>query len=175
MFRLAIAMLLLAGCTAGTVPGGPGDAGATGDAVVDARTGGGGIMWPDAAAGSGGGLPCENNMPNSIDGRHNTGKSCFQSCHFHGFTAAGTLYTNATGNSPFAGATITLIDSASKTVKITVAPNGNFYTSQSLQFPGLPYASSCPSATRMNGGSPNGDCNAGNCHPGGTNAQIHLP
>jgi hypothetical protein len=174
MRRLAL-VIALAGCTNGTVPSGPDDAAvATDDAAHDASSGGG-IMWIDAATGSGSSLPCEDNTPNSIDGRHNTGKSCFQSCHNHGFTAAGTLYTNATGNSPFAGATITLIDSNSSPHTILVAPNGNFYTKEAIAFPALTYASSCPSATKMQGSTPDGNCNAGNCHPGGTNAQLHLP
>lgn len=172
MHRLGFAACLAA-CTAGDVPpGGPGDAAVTGDGPVDARTGG--IMWVDAAPGTGNGLPCENQMT-ATDGHHNPGKSCFQSCHNHGFTIAGTLYNNATGNSAFAGATITVIDSNDKTIKMVTKLNGNFYTSEPVAFPVLTFASACPSATKMDAPSPNGNCNADGCHPGGTNQQIHLP
>lgn len=142
-----------------------------GDGRADARS----IMWVDAAPGTGNGLPCENNMTPPGDGHHNTGKSCFQNCHNHGFTLAGTLYNNATGNSAFVGATITVIDSNNKTVKMVTHQNGNFYTSEALAFPVLTMASSCPSAVRMNASTPNGNCNVDGCHPGGTNQQIHLP
>ncbi len=163
----------LAGCTAGDIPpSGPGDAGdVMGDGRADARM----LQWVDAAPGTGNNLPCENPTTAPGTGHHNPGKSCFQSCHDHGFTLAGTLYNNATGNSAFPGATITVIDANNATIKIVTNQNGNFYTRQAITFPLLTLASSCPSATKMNAQSPNGNCNVGGCHPGGTNQQIHLP
>lgn len=173
MYRLAFAAL--AACTAGDLPpSGPGDAAiVTGDGTkADAR----GLQWVDAAPGSGTNLPCENTVsPAPQNGHHNPGKACFDNCHNHGFTAAGTLYNNATGNSAFPGATITVIDANNKTVKMVVHSNGNFYTSEALAFPVLTLASACPSAVKMNASSPTGNCNVGGCHPGASNQQIHLP
>jgi hypothetical protein len=175
MMRVAfVALVVASGCTAGDVPpGGPQDAAtSSGDGRVDAR---GSIQWVDAAPGTPSNLPCENAATPPSDGHHEPGKSCFQSCHNHGFTLAGTLYTNATGNTGFSGATITVIDANNVTHKIVTSLNGNFYTRDSIAFPLLTIASRCPSAVRMEGSSPNGNCNAGGCHPGGTNQQIHLP
>ncbi len=173
MYRFAIAAALAA-CTAGDLPpSGPSDAAVVmGDGRADARM----IQWVDAAPGTGTTLPCENQVsPAPALGHHEPGKSCFQSCHNHGFTVAGTLYNNASGNSAFPGATITVIDTNNKTVKMVVNTNGNFYTREALAFPVLTLASSCPSAVKMVASSPDGNCNAGNCHPGATNQQIHLP
>jgi hypothetical protein len=175
MFRVAIAAGLVA-CTPGDAPpGGPRDDAAvmtSGDARADARM----LQWVDAAPGQPNNLPCRNfNSPVPQNGHHNTGQSCFQGCHNHGFTLAGTLYTNATGNTGFGGAWITIIDANNVTKNIPVHSNGNFYTSEAIAFPVLTFASSCPSAVMMNTESPNGNCNAGNCHPGASQQQIHLP
>ena len=59
-------------------------------------------------------LPCKNAVRRPPFGHHNTGKNCFDNCHNHGFTLAGTLYTNATGNTGFAGASITVTDSTTR-------------------------------------------------------------
>lgn len=140
------------------------------DGRVDARS----IQWVDAAPGSGNNLPCDNQVSPAPDlGRHNPGKSCFQTCHNHGFTLAGTLYTNATGNTAFAGATIAVTDANNQSFKLVTNLNGNFYTNRAIAFPVLVLASSCPSAVKMQGSTPNGNCNA--CHAGGTNSQMHLP
>lgn len=172
MVRAVLAASLVAGCTTGDLPppSGPGDAGGSGDGRVDA----GALQWVDAPPGTGNNLPCKNVVSPAPDlGRHNPGKSCFQSCHNHGFTLAGTLYTNATGNSGFAGATMSFIDAANNAFDIVVNANGNFYTNRAISFPVLVIASSCPSAVRMQGSSPNGNCNA--CHVGSTSDQMHLP
>lgn len=173
---LLLASALAAGCTIGETPppSGARDAAvATGDGgAADARS----VQWVDAAPGTGNNLPCENQViPAPNNGNHFPGQSCFQNCHNHGFTVAGTLYTNATGNSAFAGATITVIDANNVTKKLVVHTNGNFYTSEAVAFPLLTLASSCPSAVRMEASSPNGNCNANGCHQGGTSSQIHLP
>ena len=175
MWYRALLAVSLAACTSGDVPpGGPQDAGTSDGPRVDARTGG--VQWVDAAPGTMNNLPCENQvLPAPQNGNHFPGQSCFQSCHNHGFTVAGTLYTNATGNTAFGGASITIIDANNVTRKMVVNSNGNFYTRDAVAFPVLTIASSCPSATRMEASSPNGNCNAGNCHPGGSPQQIHLP
>ena len=108
----------------GDVPptGGPGHDAAVADGPrADAKS----LHWVDAANGSGNNLPCEDLVTPAPDlGRHNPGKSCFQSCHAHGFTLAGTLYTNATGNTGFAGATMSFIDANSQTFELVVNANG---------------------------------------------------
>lgn len=168
-----IGLLLLCACVGGTQTGdGGGNGSGRGtivDAAIDARV----IMWPDAAPGMGNNLPCKNPATPPGDGQHNTGRSCFQSCHNHRFTLAGTLYTNATGNSGFSGATITITDANGKTIDIVTHRNGNFWTMEPLAFPVLVLASSCPSAVKMEASSATGDCNS--CHVGGTNDQMHLP
>ena len=165
-----IALLALASCT-GEVPTGGGtmDAAAAIDANIDAPK----LMWVDAAPGTGNGVPCRNAATPPGDGHHNTGRSCFQACHNHGFTLAGTLYTNATGNTGFSGANITLTDNNNQTINIVTQANGNFWTMQPIAFPVLVVASACPSAVRMTLASANGNCNS--CHVGGTNDQMHLP
>jgi hypothetical protein len=174
MVRVVLAASLLPACTIGDVPppSGPGDAAGSGSGsgLIDA----GALQWVDAPPGSGNNLPCKNTVSPAPDlGRHNPGKSCFQSCHNHGFTLAGTLYTNATGNSGFAGATMSFIDASNTPFDIVVNANGNFYTNRAINFPVLIIASACPSAVKMQGSAPNGNCNA--CHVGGTNKQMHLP
>ena len=62
------------------------------------------------------------------DGHHNTGKSCFENCHNHGFTLAGTLYLNSTGNTAFSGATITITDDNNQTPRYRRELDGNFYS-----------------------------------------------
>jgi len=174
MVRAVLTASLLAGCTIGDLPppSGPGDANGSGSGsgLIDA----GALQWVDAPPGQGNNLPCKNTVSPAPDlGGHNPGKSCFQSCHTHGFTLAGTLYTNATGNSGFAGATMSFIDASNAAFDIVVNANGNFYTNRAINFPVLIIASACPSAVKMQGSAPNGNCNA--CHVGGTSQQMHLP
>ena len=99
------------------------------------------------------------------------------SCHNHGFTLAGTLYTGVLNNTGFAGATITIKDSASRTIDLVVQANGNFYTSQAISFPAVVMASACPQGVKMTGQVANGACNTTACHAqvGGAAGQIHLP
>lgn len=176
MGRILLAALLAsaAGCV-GDVPTGPsggGDGGGSGGVRSDA----GGLVWIDAAPGTGSNLPCKNQVsPAPQNGHHNQGKSCFQSCHDHGFTLAGTLYTSATSNTGRGGASITVKDAGGAMLDVVVNTDGNFYTRQAISFPVLVIASACPSARRMEGSTPNGDCNAGGCHAGGTANQMYLP
>ena len=164
-----IAALALVSCTGEVPTGGSMDAAAAIDANIDAPK----LMWVDAAPGSGNNIPCMNAQTPPGDGHHNTGRSCFQACHNHGFTLAGTLYTNATGNTGFVGANITLTDNNNQTINIVTQANGNFWTMQAIAFPVLVVASACPSAVKMPLAAANGNCNS--CHVGGTNNQMHLP
>ncbi len=110
------------------------------------------------------------------DGHHNAGANCL-TCHTGTgaapqWTAAGTLYADSAGSAPVAGATITLVDGAGKSVTIVTAQNGNFWTSEPLVAPLHPKASRCPSSAAMNGNAAvacNG-CHAGSSSPG----RIHL-
>jgi hypothetical protein len=109
------------------------------------------------------------------DGHHNAGQNCL-TCHTGSgapkWTAAGTLYADAAGTTAVAGATITLVDSTGKEVKIVTATNGNFWTSQALTPPLHPKASKCPSSAAMSGNA-QGACNS--CHSaGGSKGPIVL-
>jgi hypothetical protein len=108
------------------------------------------------------------------DGHHNPGQNCL-GCHTGNgapkWYAAGTLY-DSSGNSPLAGATVTLVDSTGKTVKIVTAQNGNFWTPEALTPPLHPKASRCPAAAAMSGNA-TGACNS--CHTsGGSPGRIKL-
>ena len=111
-----VIMATAAGCEVGEAPsigaGSPdagnhvdhGDAGVTPgrDAAETASDGGAGGI--DASA-------CTKIVANPLtDGHHNPGQDCLNSCHNHGFTLAGTLYTSGTGSTPINGATITVVD-----------------------------------------------------------------
>ena len=166
---------LLSACPGDVQSGGGSgsDSGTNGpDAKIDAPK----LMWVDAASGSGNGLPCKNQVvPAPHDGHHFPGQSCFQACHNHGWTVAGTLYTNDTGNTAFVGAHITITDSNNQEIDLITGANGNFYTTQPIAFPILVLASSCPSAVKMNVAvaATGRACNS--CHVGGTSMQMHLP
>ncbi|MDD1713389.1 MAG: hypothetical protein LUQ69_09525, partial [Methanoregulaceae archaeon] len=108
-------------------------------------------------------------------GYHNPGQSCFQGCHNHGFTLAGTLYANATSQTAFAGAHITITDANGKVTDLVTMQNGNFYTTAAIAFPVTILASDCPSATKMNASVSTAACNQAGCHPGNTSMQMHLP
>ena len=163
----------------GSVPtGGGGGGGGGGNGQSDAASGGGqmdAIRWVDAAPGTGNGLPCLNAGTPTIDGHHNSGMDCM-GCHTHdhGFTLAGTLYMNATGNTAFIGANITITDANDQQINIVTASGGNFWTKQAIAFPVTILASDCPSATKMNASVTTGHCNQAGCHPGGP-MQMHLP
>lgn len=172
--RVALAMGL-AGCIGSVGGDGTGSSNSTIDAASGTPVDAPKLMWVDAAPGTGNNLPCKNLVsPAPQNGHHNTGQSCFQSCHNHGFTVAGTLYTNATGNTGFGGATISLTDNNGAKIDIVVNSDGNFYTSQAVAFPALTIASACPSAVKMPLATANGNCNASNCHATTAN-QMHLP
>ncbi len=133
-----IALFALSACVGDVGGGGNGNGSGSGgsggggiDAAVDAPK----LMWVDAANGMGSNVPCKNPATPPGDGHHFPGQSCFQSCHNHGFTVAGTLYTNDTGNTAFAGATITITDSNNQTVNIVTQNNGNFYSTANIAGP----------------------------------------
>lgn len=176
MRRIAL-IACIAGCSVGGQSPGD-DPKPAGDATISDGPVDAFPMWIDAApGGSGGSNDCRNTVSGVDTGYHNTGRSCFQSCHNHGFTLAGTVYRSAINNTGYKGATITIRDSASRTLDVVVQTNGNFYTSEPIAFPALVMASACPDTTKMTAEVANGDCNSAGCHAqqGGPAGQIHLP
>ena len=165
--------LALAACDVGggDAGGGNGDGGG----VSDGR--GTGPVWIDAPPGQGPAADCRQPVTGYGTGEHNTGRNCMDGCHNHGFTLAGTLYTGVLNNTGYAGATITIKDSANRTIDVVVQANGNFYTAQAISFPAVVMASACPQGTKMTGQIANGACNTTACHAqvGGAQGQIHLP
>jgi hypothetical protein len=170
----AIALVCLGACVGGVEGGGTGSGSGSGSGASDASIDAPKLMWVDAASGSGSGLPCKQPTTPLTNGHHNTGKSCFDNCHNHGFTLAGTLYTTSTSNTGAAGATVTVVDSTNKTVDIVVSTNGNFYTSQPLSFPVLVMASACPSAVKMNVAVAATGRGCNTCHDPNAGMQMYL-
>lgn len=141
---------------------------------------------PDAGGGGGGGgdagtgpapFVCRNQVNRVGSGNHHPGEDCQGSCHNHGFTLGGTLFSAASSTTPVVGATITIVDHAGKTIDIVSQSNGNFYTSQSLAFPVTVTASECPSVSPMitQVTATMDGCNQGGCHVTGAQGRIHLP
>jgi hypothetical protein len=164
----------------------PGDASGGGNS----DSGGGGNV--DAGGGNhdagGGGQdagmtapPCKNKVSGVGSGHHNAGQDCMNSCHFHGFTLAGTLYSSVAGGSAISGASITVKDAAGQTFDIVSQADGNFYTSNSVQFPVTVYASECQiqqagvPMTATVTSQQSGGCNASGCHTTSAQGRIHLP
>src|ERR1041385_3647263 len=127
MGRAVLVAIALAGCVGSVGSSGGQDANQNRgpDASIDAPK----LMWGDAAPRSGKNPPCKNQVsPAPTLGHHNEGQSCMQSCHNHGFTIAGTLYTSATSNTGFGGATISLTQNNGQVMDLVVNNDGNFYT-----------------------------------------------
>jgi hypothetical protein len=109
-------------------------------------------------------------------GYHRPGETCLP-CHRGGsaseMTLAGTLYVDATGSAPLAGATIHLIDANGDVVTFVTTDNGNFWASDPIAFPVRAYASLCPDIPGMANlvESSGADCNS--CH--GAGSRIHVP
>jgi hypothetical protein len=144
------------------------------DVAPDAATGNGGAGGSDGGVG----IPefaCRERVTTGIgDGHHNAGLDCMGSCHNHGFSLAGTLYTSATGSKPVVGASITVVDGAGNTLDMVSQQNGNFWTKQVLVFPVKVTASLCPDVRKMPVAVPaKTGCNK--CHQIGAVGRIHLP
>ena len=174
--RVVFAVLLMAGCTVGTASTGSTSTGGGDDGLtIDAPTGT--PVWLDAALGTdGGAFPnCRMPVTGYGDGHHNTGKNCMDGCHNHGFTVAGTVYTSATNNTGYAGATVTLTDKNNQVIDLVVQANGNFYTKNAVAFPVKVMATSCPYGAPMTADSTTGACNTCHAQAGGSAGQMHLP
>jgi hypothetical protein len=151
----------------------------------------GGMGSPDASTDSGngsgsgsgsgsGGLACKNKMTAPGSGHHNPGQDCMNSCHNHGFTLAGTMYSSASGGSTLSGAVVTVKDSTGRTFDMVTMLNGNFYTSSAVSFPVTIMASECqlsqtPQVMTAALQSSDSGCNKSGCHVSGAQGRIHLP
>ena len=156
---------------------GSADAGTGNDAGNTNHQDGGTTTMPDAAMQT---PPCKNKVTSYGSGHHNAGQNCMSACHFHGFTLAGTLYSAHTGGSAVAGASITVKDATGAMFDIVTQSNGNFYTSQPVQFPVTVYASECQiSQTSEVMTDPiqsgQGGCNMTGCHTTTAQGHIYLP
>jgi hypothetical protein len=177
MRHLLLAVIVLSGCTGEVTPEG----GSTGPTSPDAGSsgggggGGGGVGGLDAGGTDASGFACRNKVASVGSGHHNSGQDCQGSCHNHGFTLAGTIYANTT--TPLSGASITITDAGGKSFDIVSQANGNFYTSQTINFPVTVTASECPSVAPMvtQVTATMDGCNKGGCHVTGAQGRIHLP
>jgi hypothetical protein len=89
------------------------------------------------------------------------GENCLD-CH--GFTAAGTLFTNATDDTSqgVKGARVHLTDASGRTVSLTTNETGNFYTRERLAFPLQILVEGNGLLAVMRTPTPDGGCNR--CH-----------
>jgi hypothetical protein len=160
---------------------------ARGTDVPPAGTGGtpgtGGVRGTGGAPGTGGATSTSSGttacIPAATPGSRgmNTGQACID-CHVAGgqessriFTAAGTLYTSASGGTVVSGATVTITGSDGKKVTIVTASDGNFYTSSAIAFPASMQISKCPDTAAMGTTITAGNCNS--CH--NSSMRLHLP
>lgn len=136
--------------------------------AIDARL-------PDAPAA----FVCRDKITAGLDnGHHNPGQNCQQSCHNHGFSMSGTLYSAASGGQPVVGASITFIDADGRTGDMQSNLNGNFWWALPVAFPVKIIASSCPDIQPMVAmvTAAGGGCNQSGCHSGtGGPGRVHLP
>ena len=178
MRYVVLAVALLTGCVGEITEAG---GSSNGNTAPDAGTGGGG--------GGGGGTPdapvgtpppvfaCRNAVANVGSGKHHPGEDCQGACHNHGFTLGGTLFAAANSTTPLAGATITVVDAAGKSIDVVSQRNGNFYTSQAVMFPVTVTASLCPSVAPMvtKVTATMDGCGKAGCHVAGATGVVHLP
>lgn len=113
------------------------------------------------------------------DGYHFPGEDCV-TCHRQAggappFTIGGTLYVDADGSAPLAGATIIIDDATGNRFSMVTESNGNFYSIAAITFPVLTYATLCPDVIPMVTGVPqaSASCNSASCHSAGF--RVHLP
>lgn len=122
--------------------------------------------------------PCAPRAVVPDDGYHNPGMDCQSGCHNHGYTVSGTVYTGATNDTGFAGATVRITDANNQLFELVTSANGNFHSYAPVAFPATVEVSACPDTTAMPARlrSPTeGRCNAVGCHAQSSRSQIHLP
>jgi hypothetical protein len=86
-------------------------------------------------------------------------------------TAAGTVYSSASGGAAVVGATVTITGSNGTKITMVTGSSGNFYTSSTISFPATIQVSKCPDTATMPTTLTLGGCNS--CH--GSTMRIHLP
>jgi hypothetical protein len=183
MTRIVVILsLVLAACDVGSVvsnnQGGP-DGSVTGG--TDAPGGG-----------SGSGSNCEAINATPPDGHHNAGQTCLAAgCHLIGnagagapeFSAAGTIYKDTAGTTPYPGATviITVGGTTHKMYAASTGAPGNFYIAKALAtppsaaMPGTTKASACPNTSAMSENLVDNGGNCNNCHrTGGTTLPLYV-
>lgn len=104
---------------------------------------------------------------------HYSGRDCMD-CHgisARDFTAAGTVYTDAWGTAPVAGATVVLEAPDGSEVYAITADNGNFSTAEPLAASFSKRVTRCPYDVLAESPVSSGACNS--CHTAGN--RIHLP
>lgn len=179
--RPGVLALLLLGSACGRASGLPGGPDAPGPSGADAPAGPRDGRMPasdsmaiDAPITADAAAACK---PANIihgDGHHNPGQDCMNSCHFHGFSVAGTLYL-ADGTTPAVNATVTVVDANHNSQDLIVGNNGNFFSYLPVAFPITVTASLCPSTKMMVAQPAAGGCNATGCHEaGGAQGGAHL-
>lgn len=106
------------------------------------------------------------------------GEPCL-SCHTSGgkaseerFTAAGTIFSDGSGGSGLAGATITITGADSSQVTMTSNAAGNFFTEQSIAKPYTVMVTTETGSATMMSTATSGDCNG--CHRSGGLAGSHI-
>lgn len=171
----------LTACDVGALPGFTPDAS------------GGGSDGSGSGSGSNVSNVCsELNPGGAPDGHHNEGMSCIAAgCHSETnpgagappYSYAGTFYTDATGTTPLAGATV-FVKLGGKEVKALTASNGNFFITPGVggletstnAMTATTRVSGCPTvSTPMVGSLVQGGGNCNNCHKiGGTTTPMHL-
>jgi hypothetical protein len=136
--------------------------------------------------------PAPTAHPHLDDGTPHAGRGCMDAagCHNAGlglgssapeYSYAGTVYTDAGGATPAAGATV-FVTSAGVTKKLLADSAGNFQIEPALlaspgnQITTSTAATQCPTSTPMVGGlvAGGGNCNGGGTCHGGGQGKIHL-
>lgn len=129
---------------------------------------------PDAAVLGGVVEPaCDDPAAISGDGNHNAGEDCLQ-CHRQGgegppWTIGGTVYADREGSAPAPGVSIHLIDATGRDLILVSQENGNFWSTDVLEFPVAAFASLCPDVEAMAIQITREDasCNQSGCHTEG--------
>ncbi len=171
MLRSVVALALVSISCGAPAPKGHPDASGAAAADAHASPSDGAGVTADAPPGM---TACKPANQFHGDGKHNPGMDCMGSCHFHGFSVAGTVYL-ADGVTPANDATVTIVDANHGTQDLIVGNNGNFFSFLPVAYPITVTASLCPSSQVMVSQATAGGCNASGCHEtGGTQGPAHL-
>jgi hypothetical protein len=151
-----------------------GGGGGNGDGVVDSVP-----TAPDCIDVETAAVPDGAFHPALYDYEEASGQGCLGMCHKEGadqgkvYSVAGAVYEEATeGSDPLAGVRVFVTDGTGKSVRMTTATNGMFYTEEALTPPLMTLVSGCPDTTPMLTPA-QGNCNgSAACH--GNNFRVYL-